>query len=265
MEQQPSTKPISLGDRMKAHEAASDHRLDISKPFLVRVDGKCFSTYTKPYKKPWDENITDAMEAAACELMRFFVDCRAAYTQSDEITLVFDAHCKNMFDGRIAKITSLAASVAATAFVRHILANPDIPEKTKARPCNFDGRAFNVDDLCEATNNLVWRCGHDCVRNSRLNFGSAHIGRAKIKGMSCKQIVEVAKEQHGVNWEELPPRWKYGTLFKWSGYWCEDRKAQRRKIVGVPRLIERADETTIKLVCAKTWEDATEENGGGDV
>jgi tRNA(His) guanylyltransferase len=258
-EETPDAPVKSLGDRMKAYESSHDPRLDASKPFIVRVDGKSFSSYTRDYEKPWDERVSDAMEAAAEALMKFFPACRTAYTQSDEITLVFGAFSagdgKHIFDGRVIKISTIAASVASMTFYQAIT-DPDsfITDSKRARVCCFDGRAFDIDDECEAANNIVWRCAHDCVRNSRLKWGEQHLGRSKIKGLSCKAIVERVKAEKALDWADLPPRWKYGTTFKWETYWSEEKKVWRKRVASDSILICRADEATISMVFAKVKE-----------
>lgn len=45
----------SLGERMKAYEEKTNIRMDLTaRPFMVRLDGNSFSTFTKPFVKPFD-------------------------------------------------------------------------------------------------------------------------------------------------------------------------------------------------------------------
>ena len=39
--------PASLGDRMKGYEGAYEQRVDMERPFTMRMDGHAFSKFTK--------------------------------------------------------------------------------------------------------------------------------------------------------------------------------------------------------------------------
>jgi len=45
-----------LGDRMKEYESSVKINIESDNPFLVRLDGKNFSKFTKGFKKPFDSN-----------------------------------------------------------------------------------------------------------------------------------------------------------------------------------------------------------------
>jgi len=49
------TEVLSLGDRMKSYEKPTAMVLDPSKPFIIRIDGHKFSSYTRPFNKPFDD------------------------------------------------------------------------------------------------------------------------------------------------------------------------------------------------------------------
>lgn len=44
----------TLASRMKDYEAVSESKLDPSKPFMMRLDGHCFSKFTCGFTKPFD-------------------------------------------------------------------------------------------------------------------------------------------------------------------------------------------------------------------
>ena len=55
---------------------------------MVRLDGHCFHTYTKGFRRPYDLRIHEAMVATATDLLERF-GAVTAYTESDEISLLF--------------------------------------------------------------------------------------------------------------------------------------------------------------------------------
>lgn len=80
-----------MNERMKNYEAESEKRIKINtdEAFLVRLDGRCFSNKTSHLIKPFDINFANAMLKTCGDLLKEF-HCATAYTQSDEITLVFN-------------------------------------------------------------------------------------------------------------------------------------------------------------------------------
>lgn len=57
---------------------------------MIRLDGVAFSTFTKGLPRPFDPKLTEAMVSTTVDLLAKF-NASMAYTQSDEISLVFPA------------------------------------------------------------------------------------------------------------------------------------------------------------------------------
>mmetsp|Transcript_27694 Transcript_27694/g.90337 ORF Transcript_27694/g.90337 Transcript_27694/m.90337 type:complete len:115 (+) Transcript_27694:88-432(+) len=80
---------ITIGDEMKRYEEeACSSIVDLQRPCVVRLDGHCFHTYTKGFRRPYDLRIHEAMVATATDLLERF-GAVTAYTESDEISLLF--------------------------------------------------------------------------------------------------------------------------------------------------------------------------------
>jgi tRNA(His) guanylyltransferase len=76
--------------RLKPLESAVDFEVPATQPFVIRLDGVAFSTFTKGLPRPFDFRLTDAMVSTTVDLLTKF-NATMAYTQSDEISLVFPA------------------------------------------------------------------------------------------------------------------------------------------------------------------------------
>lgn len=80
-----------LGHRLKAYGGVeAQRRPSGQKPICIRPDGRGFSRFSRGFDKPFDPAISAAMRAAA----RTLIDqthARAAFVQSDEISLVLEA------------------------------------------------------------------------------------------------------------------------------------------------------------------------------
>ena len=74
--------------RARYEEEACSSIVDLQRPCVVRLDGHCFHTYTKGFRRPYDLRIHEAMVATATDLLERF-GAVTAYTESDEISLLF--------------------------------------------------------------------------------------------------------------------------------------------------------------------------------
>jgi tRNA(His) 5'-end guanylyltransferase len=82
-------KNDEFGNRMKDYEKRfTDIRVAPEEILCVRLDGKGFSKFTKGFKKPFDDRLTQSMVQTAEALVNE-TDAQVGYTQSDEITLIY--------------------------------------------------------------------------------------------------------------------------------------------------------------------------------
>jgi len=225
---------VSLGDRMKRYEAASEQRLVRRLPVAIRIDGKRFSQLVKKLRvtRPYDASFMRAMTAAALGVVKEMTGCVFGYVQSDEISLILrndqGRESEPFLDNRVQKICSIAASAATGWFNRRYQA--------LAAPAMFDARVFVLPSLEEAKNYLIWR-QQDCTRNSILNAayweiaarGKAEDGsplgkktaRKMIHGLKTDELQELLFQQTGLNWNDYDSRFKRGT-----GLWRKEKKVE---------------------------------------
>lgn len=78
----------NLGDRMKDYENISRIHLTKKLPVIIRLDGKAFHTFTRGFNRPFDGILMRAMQETAKYLCANIMNCKMAYTQSDEISLL---------------------------------------------------------------------------------------------------------------------------------------------------------------------------------
>ena len=184
----------SLGDRMKSYEFPSTSRKAFKgQPMVVRLDGKSFHNFTKGLKRPYDERLSKLMVATTMALVDRF-QAKVGYTQSDEISLVWNIECDSSaefpFDGRFQKMESLLASYA-TAFFNKKLAE-FLPEKEDELP-TFDARAFVVPNLMEAYHALLWR-QQDATKNAISMAAQIAYLYVHVNYIKCKYSVNMDGE-----------------------------------------------------------------------
>lgn len=192
-----------LGERMKAYEKEfTSHKLDSTKPVIVRLDGKAFHSYTRGLDKPFDADLLLAFDKTIEDLNKH-IHFDLAYHQSDEITLVFLPKLENselIFSGKVSKINSVLSSMVSVFFNRAM-------EISKL--AFFDCRCFNVPDLDEATNAVYWRM-QDAFRNSVSMVAQANYSHKELYKKSCKEMQEML----GDEWTNLDLSLKQGSLWK---------------------------------------------------
>lgn len=114
----------------------------------VRIDGKAFHTFTKGYEKPFDSEITEAMEFAVYNLCgNSDIPVVFAYTQSDEISLLLRG--VGWFHDT-QKISSIVASYTTAFF------NRELGPTSSNKPAVFDARVFSLKRE-EVVDYFKWR------------------------------------------------------------------------------------------------------------
>lgn len=211
-----------LGIRMKKYEYITRTHLIPRMPVIIRLDGKSFHTFTRGFKKPFDEVLVKSMQDTMKYLCENIQGCVLGYTQSDEITLVLVDYQKldtcSWFDYNIQKCSSIAASMATMAFndifpTKILKYLNDIKDHTvyltKINRAMFDARCFNIpkEEVC---NNILWR-QNDAIRNSIEMVGQANFSHSELHRKSCNEIQDMLFTQRGINWNDYPTHLKCGS------------------------------------------------------
>lgn len=201
---------MNLGDRMKLYESQFDNKLLPLLPLMARLDGQCFHSFTKGLEKPFDINLSNLMIATA-EFLLLKNHALVAYTQSDEITLLFykEENLDSYFANRICKLSSILAS-QASAFFNINLSNY-LPNKSNLLPI-FDCRVWNVPNKIEAVNNLLWR-ELDATRNSITSAAQSVYSHKELQNKSSSDKHEMLW-QKGINWNDYPNFFKRGIYLR---------------------------------------------------
>ena len=216
----------NLGDRMKEnYENRAKTKLLRRTPVIIRLDGKAFHTFTRGFKKPFDDILTEAMQQTMLALCKEVQGCVLGYTQSDEITLVLTDYAKldtsAWFDYDIQKICSVSTSIATLAFNRCFLrevqnkydSNSKFAESIYCQAWSkgalFDSRCFNVPKE-EVTNCILWR-QQDAIRNSINSVGQINFSHKELQGLSTDQILKKLLEEKQIDWNKIPVHLQRGS------------------------------------------------------
>lgn len=216
----------SLGQRMKEYEAVTTGlRLVPKEVIIIRLDGKAFHTFTKGMERPFDTLLANAMATATLELCKDTQTCVFGYTQSDEITLVLKIpdriKSQSYLDNKLHKQISLSASKLTNKFMQTFIAESEnrhriglwsLEELNRYRQkyfkAEFDSRVFNIPEW-DVINNIIWR-QKDAIRNSIEGLGQYHFSSKELYKKSCNDILNMLVSEKGVDWNDLPTRFKRG-------------------------------------------------------
>lgn len=258
-----------LGIRMKTfYEQIPKTKLMRRTPVAIRIDGKAFHTFTRGFKKPFDEVLIKSMQQTMKYLCENIQGCVLGYTQSDEITLILVDYKKlnssAWFDYEVQKMCSIAASMATMAFNRHFeenwqntyplhsinnenaeLVNAYI--KASDKGAMFDARVFNIPKE-EVTNLIYWR-QLDATRNSIQMVGQANFSHKELQDKSCNEIQDMLMVQKGINWNDFPVNQKRGSCCIKETYEQDDTTRTRWVIDNnIPIFREEGREYIDKLI-----------------
>lgn len=230
----------TLGDRMKNnYENISRYYLTRRMPVIIRIDGKAFHTFTRGFKKPFDDILVSTMQDTMKYLCENIQGCVLGYTQSDEISLVLTDYAElttdAWFGNNLQKMCSVSASMATLAFNKFFsgrvqefmydccdeFGDDVLPEKQndyelahnvyfkKFNAAMFDSRVFTIpkEEVC---NYMLWR-QQDATRNSIQSVGQANFSQKELHGQSCNNIQDMLMTQKGINWNDYATTLKRGS------------------------------------------------------
>ena len=227
-----------LGTRMKEfYEEVPKTRLVRRMPVAIRLDGKAFHTFTRGFKRPFDEVLGKSMRETMKYLCENIQGCVLGFQQSDEITLILIDYKKltssAWFDYEVQKMCSISASMATMAFNKFFEKNvndwiskntPTFHEawdsfedeklyytylKAFNKGAMFDSRVFNIpkEEVC----NLIYWRQLDATRNSIQMVGQANFSHKELQNKSCNMIQEMLFAEKGINWNDYPTYLKRGS------------------------------------------------------
>jgi tRNA(His) guanylyltransferase len=225
----------SLSDRMKEYESCYGFKVPNRSYVIIRLDGKGFSKYTKMFDKPFDDLLSNVMDSAGVELCKYMTPA-FAYTQSDEISLVFSTidniDAEMVFDGKLQKLCSISASKMTAAFNKKMLQMLSLNMSCESLVAKilmdelpqidavFDSRVFVIPDIREVSNYFIWR-QQDCTRNSVSMAASANFNHKLLEGKSSSDKQEMLFQEKGINWDNYAVKYKRGTVIKKQQYIIE--------------------------------------------
>ena len=203
--------PDPLGDQVKALESEWAAQVPPTMGLVVRLDGKGFSKWTRPFASPFDVRINTAFIAVTSAMMEEWRP-DVGFTQSDEITLMWypndpESTTEYPFGGKVQKLCSVLASHCTVLF------NAEFDGHHT--PALFDARAFGALTRGDCDAAVAWRAA-DAVRNGINSVAMSMFSARQLDGVSTRKRVEML-EAEGVDLDaDYLPHNRHGTFMQFE-------------------------------------------------
>jgi tRNA(His) guanylyltransferase len=219
--------------KMRVYETAQDRCVLPNMYMVARIDGRGFTKLTKDvhkFKAPFDERFRDYMVETVKHLMTCGFNIVYGFTQSDEISLLFDLN-ETAFSRKTRKYNSILAGEASAKFST-LLGSVGA----------FDCRISELPNQDLVVDYFRWR-NEDAHRNAlnahcywrlRADNFSQTDATEKIKGLSTANKNEILFV-YGLNFNEFPNWQKRGIGIYWKDYQKEGFNPKTQETVVVDR------------------------------
>ncbi len=205
-----------LDQTMRTFETSNDQNVLPGIYIVARIDGRSFTKLTKEVHKfdaPYDVRFRDFMVETVKHLMNCGFKIIFGYTQSDEISLLFDLE-DNTFNRKVRKLNSVLAGEASAKFS---LLLGDIGA-FDCRICQLPNKELVVDYFRwrneDANRNAL---NSHCYWSLRKEGKSEKDATQFLSGKSVSEKNEFLFQKK-INFNELPDWQKRGIGLYWEEY-----------------------------------------------
>jgi tRNA(His) 5'-end guanylyltransferase len=228
-----------LDARMRVYETAHDQIIPADVFPVARLDGRGFTRLTKEVLSldaPFDAGFRDAMAAVVRHLMECGFKVVHGYTQSDEISLLFDP-AETAFGRKVRKYNSILAG-EASARLSLLL----------GQVACFDSRLCELPSPALVAGYFRWR-QEDARRNAlsaycyweqRKRGTSAAAATRRLEGLSTEGK-KALLTGFGIEFERLPSWQRHGFGVFWETYEKQGRDPRTGETIPAIRQRLRQD------------------------
>jgi len=205
-----------LDMKMRFYETALDHCVLPGIYMVARIDGRNFTRLTKEkikFDAPFDERFRDLMIATTEHLMNCGFKTVFAYTESDEISILFDPEITT-FDRKLRKFNSIMAGEASATFSLLL-----------GEHASFDCRISELPNIDVVIDYFRWRNedAHRNALNGHCYWALRNEGKTIQDATMSLHKLSVAEKnellwQLGINFNELPLWQRRGVGLYWERY-----------------------------------------------
>jgi tRNA(His) 5'-end guanylyltransferase len=225
--------------QMRIYETAHDYCVPPNIYIVARLDGRCFSKLTTNFDHPYDAHFATAMYHLAQYLMTCGFKVIYAYTQSDEVSLLFSLK-DNTFSRKTRKLSSILAG-EASAYLTNYLKNLNLLAAFDCRICQLPNKQIVIDYFRwrqeDATRNALNSACYWALRDDEYTAAKA------TKHLLNKSVADKNEILflYGINFNDLPIFQKRGIGIVWTK--CDS--CGHNPLTGVAEAAERNSISTV--------------------
>ncbi|MBX3448794.1 MAG: guanylyltransferase [Planctomycetaceae bacterium] len=205
-----------LDKKMRVFETAADLCVLPGLFMVARLDGRTFTRLTKDlcqFEAPFDVRFRDLMVSTTESLMTCGFRVVYAYTESDEISLLFDLE-EELFGRKLRKYNSTLAGEASAQFSLQL-----------GQPACFDCRICQLPTTDLVVDYFRWR-NEDAARNALSGWCYWTLRKSGLnEQQATKTLLGLSASrknkllfQYGINFNDLPNWQKRGIGLSWEEY-----------------------------------------------
>ena len=190
-----------LDKRMRVFEESLDQCIIPGVYLVVRIDGRSFSRLTEErgFERPFDENFSKMMTATVRHLMDCGFRTTYGYTQSDEISLLFNKD-ESSFSRKTRKFNSVLAGEASAAFSCQL-----------GVAAAFDCRVVPLPSVESVQDYFVWR-QEDAARNALNGWCYWTLRKDNVSAREAGALLNARPmawkyaflKDHGIDFDQVP-------------------------------------------------------------
>lgn len=203
-----------LDVKMRMYETIHDICVMPEMYMVARIDGRSFTRLTKDvhkFKAPFDETFRDYMVDTVKHLMNCGFDVIYGFTESDEISLLFDFH-ETAFSRKHRKYNSILAGEASAKFSTLL-----------GSVASFDCRLCELPNKQLVVDYFRWRNedAHRNALNAHCYWRLRQDNLSKSEATKRIEKISVADKNellfsYGINFNDLPAWQKRGIGIYWQ-------------------------------------------------
>ena len=205
-----------LDAKMRVYETAHDLCVLPGIYMVARLDGRSFTRLTKEVHKfevPHDERFRDYMVETVEHLMNIGLYVIYGYTQSDEISLLFDLE-ESAFNRKLRKLNSVLAGEASAKFSLLVGSIACFDCRISQLPNLEDVVVYFDWRHKDACRNAINSHAYWCLRREGKNARQA----SKLLNGTCFADKNELLFQRGINFNNVPNWQKRGVGLYWQEY-----------------------------------------------
>ncbi|MEO1528335.1 MAG: tRNA(His) guanylyltransferase Thg1 family protein [Planctomycetota bacterium] len=203
-----------LDSAMRVYETASDLCVLANMFMVARLDGRSFTRLTKEqceFETPYDERFSNLMVATTESLMSCGFKVLFAFTESDEISLLFDPR-ERQFGRKLRTFNSVLAGEASAQFSLRL-----------GQAATFDCRVLQLPSEELVVDYFRWR-NQDAARNALNSWcywtlRKAGLGKRDATDHLAGRSVSEKHDllfSHGINFNAIPKWQRRGVALYWK-------------------------------------------------